>query len=165
MLGTRYFRKIAIAGALSLCRCDESFVTEKDLMLQVVPRGRLSDSVGNETPVACDSFFLGGCERREQPVPLQPLGARRFARGCPKATPRPIASRARHGGADRVEHNVPRQLQQVRVLLNDDRFVTPLENMSAAVVDRVEALCVGAVELPHSLGQVAVRRLNEQVVV
>ncbi len=52
-LGTRNFRKIAIARVLSLCRCDKSFVTEKDLMLQVVPRGRLSDPVGNETPVPC----------------------------------------------------------------------------------------------------------------
>ena len=67
-------------------------------------------------------------------------------------------------GAHRVEHDIPGEFQQVAVLVHENRLESPLQYMPDPSVAAVEALGVDAVQLAHADGQVAVRRLDHQVV-
>lgn len=51
------------------------------------------------------------------------------------------------------------------VLLNEDRFVSPLEQMACSLMALIKKLCVDAVQLPHTQGEVTVRRLDQEVIV
>jgi hypothetical protein len=51
------------------------------------------------------------------------------------------------------------------VLLNEDGLVPSLEQMARAAVQPIEELGIDAVQLPHTECKVAVRRLDEKVIV
>ena len=72
---------------------------------------------------------------------------------------------ADHPRPDRVEHDIAGQLQEVRLLLHNDPLVPALEHMPHAPMPPVEALGIDPVQLAHAFGQVAVRRLDQQVIV
>jgi hypothetical protein len=70
-----------------------------------------------------------------------------------------------HPCANRVQHDEARQFLEIRFLLHDDRLLPTLEDVPAVSVNLVEPLGIDAFELPHPIGQIRVRRLQEQVVV
>jgi hypothetical protein len=49
------------------------------------------------------------------------------------------------------------------LLLDQDRLVAPLEDMTDPLMDPVEPLRIDAVELAHALGLIAVRRLDQEM--
>ena len=69
-----------------------------------------------------------------------------------------------HPCSNRVQHDVARQFLEIGLLLHDDRLLPTLEDVPAASVNLVEPLGIHAVELPHPIGKIRVRRLHEQVV-
>ena len=51
------------------------------------------------------------------------------------------------------------------VFLNEDRFVSALEQMTCPLMTLIKKLCIDPVQLPHSQGEVAVRCLDQKVIV
>jgi hypothetical protein len=51
------------------------------------------------------------------------------------------------------------------VFLNEDRFVSALEQMTCPLMTFIEKLCIDPVQLPHTQRQIAVRRLDQEVIV
>ena len=51
------------------------------------------------------------------------------------------------------------------VFLNEDRFVSALEQMTCPSMTLIKKLCIDPVQLPHSQGEVAVRCLDQKVIV
>ena len=50
------------------------------------------------------------------------------------------------------------------VFLNEDRFISALEQMPCSLMSFIKKLCIDPVQLPHTQGQVAVRRLDQEVI-
>jgi hypothetical protein len=59
-----------------------------------------------------------------------------------------VSSGRNHARAHRVEDHVSGQLEQIGLLLDQDRLVAPLEDVTDPPVDAVEPLCIDTVELP-----------------
>ena len=51
------------------------------------------------------------------------------------------------------------------VFLNEDRFVSALEQMACSLMTLIKKLCIDPVQLPHAQGEIAVRRLDQEVIV
>src|SRR5262249_8677210 len=78
----------------------------------------------------------------------------------------PIVARISHdAGPDRIEDDVPRQLQQVGMPLHHLAAKPTLEQMTFVAVPPVEPLRVDAVQPMHPTRYVCVRRLHEKVIV
>jgi hypothetical protein len=77
----------------------------------------------------------------------------------------PILADADHLRAYRVEDDVPRQLEKVSFLLNEDRFASSLEDMSRARVASVEPLSEDAIDMAHATCLGRIHRLDEHVIV
>src|SRR5581483_1389187 len=71
----------------------------------------------------------------------------------------------RQARADRVEHDVPTDLLQVSLSVHELSAIPPLEDVTGTLVPSIEPLCVHAVQLSHGGRQVALRRLEQQMVV
>ncbi len=163
-LGTGIFRPVAVAQKGALERLDKGFGPQKHPVLYLFPGGRLIGPVGDQAPVTQHRRCFGGAECCQQPVPPQPVRAIRLTDGGPITAPWPLAGGAHHPGTHRVEYDVPGQRQQLAVFLNNDCRVAALEDMSAALVEVVAALRVDRVEVPHPLGQIALRCLDQEMV-
>jgi hypothetical protein len=77
----------------------------------------------------------------------------------------PIIKRNDHPGAQRIQDHITSQLQQVDFLLHQDRLVAPLKEVPDQAVAAVEALRIKTVQVPHPERQIAIRRLQQQVIV
>jgi len=51
------------------------------------------------------------------------------------------------------------------VFLNEDRFVPALEQMPRPLMTFIKKLRIDAVQLPHTQGEIAVRRFDQEVIV
>jgi hypothetical protein len=65
----------------------------------------------------------------------------------------------------RVKHDVAADLQKMAVLLNENSFESSLKQMTDPAMALVVGLGVYPIELPHSFGQVSIRRFNNQMIV
>lgn len=83
------------------------------------------------------------------------------ARGCTEPAPRPFSRGAYYARSDRVGHDIAGDFQEIRFLLHDDRLVTALEHMPDAAMLAIEALRIDSIQLPHALGEIAVRGLDQ----
>lgn len=70
-----------------------------------------------------------------------------------------------HVRADRIEHHIPSQFQQVGLAVHQDRLIATLEQVPGASMAAVAPLRIDPVQLPHALGQIAIDGLHHQVVV
>ena len=80
------------------------------------------------------------------------------------ARPRIVRRRLRHLGSYRVQDDVPAHLKEMTVLLDQDRFVPSLEQVSGPAVPLVHELSIDAVQLPHTNRKITIRGLNEEMV-
>jgi hypothetical protein len=106
---------------------DELLGAQVDLTLERLPWTGGADAFGDETPVAshrCGPLFGKHPQHR---VGLQPPGRRHLSHHRAVAAPGPIARRRHHPCANRIQHHVPRQLQQVAVALYQNRLGSPLK--------------------------------------
>ena len=51
------------------------------------------------------------------------------------------------------------------VFLNENRFISALEQMACSLMTLIKKLCIDPVQLPHAQGEIAVRRLDQEVIV
>jgi predicted ribosome-associated RNA-binding protein Tma20 len=51
------------------------------------------------------------------------------------------------------------------VFLNEDRFVSALEQMTCPLMTFIEKLCINPVQLPHAQGKITIWRLDQEVIV
>ncbi len=124
-------------------------------------------------PYACaymvDVGGGGGCrgvaKLCQQPLGLQPGLRGRAADGGVVAAPGPLVWQGADACAHGVEAGVAGQFQQVGFALHDDGFKAALKDMAYAPIRAVVGLGVHAVELAHACAQVAVHRLDNDVVV
>ena len=70
--------------------------------------------------------------------------------------PRPVFWHVAHTCPHRVENDIPRQLQQIRLALHNNSFKPALKNMTHPVMTAVVPLGVNAVKLPHTCAEVCV---------
>jgi hypothetical protein len=81
------------------------------------------------------------------------------------ATPTPLLRTCNHAGPNGVEHYIPDQLQEIRLAVNYNGLVPPLEDVPHTSMMSIEALCVDPVQLAHARGKIAIQGLNNQVIV
>ena len=64
-----------------------------------------------------------------------------------------------------IYYHVPAYFEKMAVFLNEDRFVSALEQLACPLMTFIEKLRIDAVQLPHPRGKIAVRRLDQKVIV
>ncbi len=69
-----------------------------------------------------------------------------------------------HIRANGIQDHVPADFQKMAVLLNQDRLVPALKEMPCPAMPFVEELGIDAIQLPHAYGEIAVRSLDEQMI-
>ena len=70
-----------------------------------------------------------------------------------------------HAGPDRIQNDIARHLEKIRLLLHQYCLVAPLEQVPDSAMATIAVLGIHPVELPHALGKVAIRRFNQQMIV
>lgn len=142
----------------------KGFLAQQRLPPHLVPDG-LADAPADELPV----FFLCNgplsAELAQDPFFCQAGMACLSSRRGPVAAPLPRLGYFHHICSDRIEDDVPADLEQMAVLLNEDGLVPTLEEMTGSAVQSVKELRIHAVQLPHAERKISVRRLNEEVIV
>ncbi len=70
-----------------------------------------------------------------------------------------------HPCPDRIQYDVPAYFEKMAVFLDENRLVPTLEQMARSLMTFIKKLSVNPVQLPHSQGEIAVRRLDQDVIV
>lgn len=146
---------------------DELLAAEVELRSKLVPEGsRLSHTRGDKFAVeARRSLAIPWVEGIEDQSNLEPFRSRRQSGSRSIAAPLPVARRLDHLSAHRVEHDVSRPFQQVRVLFNEVSLESPFEKWPGAALFMIEASRIVAVESLHASGKGRLERFDEQMVV
>lgn len=142
----------------------KGFLAQHRLSPHLMPDG-LADAPADELPVFLlrkGPFFT---ELAQDPFPRQAEMACLSSRRGPIAAPLPRLGCFHHLRSDRIEGDVPANLEQMAVLLNEDGLVPSLEEMTGSSARSVKELRINAVQLTHAERKIAVRRLDEEVVV
>jgi hypothetical protein len=162
-LGARNLRASAAGSNQPLDLPAKAFTAQEDLGPQLLPR-RVSRSLplGDELSIARPRQLLAS-ELRQCPVHLQPTGNLPQPGSRAVVAPPPLASRLYKPGPDRIENNVPGQLQKMRLLLDQDGLEPSLHQVTVSLVSPVEPLRVDAVEVSHAPGQVGFGRFDQQM--
>ena len=141
------------------------FIPEETLADKPFPRRFGCQPFQNEFPVSFSRCFPVPSELSKDPVGEEEFRTVSAAGSEREAGPWIVLGVRDDPRPDRVEHNIPTKLEQVGILLHEDRFEPSLKHVADFPVSAVELLRVDAVELPHSLGKVCVGCFNEEVVV
>jgi len=100
----------------------------------------------------------------KNPGDCQEVRNGRLPSRCSVATPSPLPRTSDHLRANRIEHNVPGELKQMAVSLDEDRLETPLEDMPCSFHLAILPLCVNPVQITHTSRKIRVGCLNQQVI-
>src|SRR5690349_7024504 len=121
---------------------------------------RAADAVPDKFPIPFLRSSAARAELRQYPVG----GERRMrfggAGGAAVAAPFPPAGMFDRPGPDRVQDDVAADLQQIALLVDQDRLVAPLEDVPHAPVSSIVGLGVDTVQLAHAYREVAVEGLH-----
>lgn len=101
----------------------------------------------------------------ERPLEREERVRRAAFEHCSIAAPAPLTWLAAESRSNRVEGDVARDLEEVRVVLDQDGVEASLEEVPAGRMDVVESLRVSAVEALHANREISIPRLDEKVVV
>jgi hypothetical protein len=63
-----------------------------------------------------------------------------------------------------MKNDVPRQFQEIGIAINQNRLVALLKDVAHMSMVPIEALRVDSIQLPHTFGQIGIRRLNHKVI-
>jgi hypothetical protein len=102
---------------------------------------------------------------KKRPIRFQPFHTLDMPQGLEVAAPGIVLSPLDHPGTHRVQDDVPRQLEEVRLPFHEYCLVSALENVSDSTVTPVEALGIRPVEAMHSPTEVWFRSLEQQMIV
>ena len=81
------------------------------------------------------------------------------------AAPWPGVEALHHFCAEWIENDIACQFEQIAIALNQNRFITPLEDMANPPVNAVEALRIHAVELAHAASEIGFGRFDQEMIV
>jgi len=115
----------------------QEYLADKFSPWLVVLHHAISNKVSISLPSSCSLL---------RKLPQQPISDQIFrwlacCIGCTRITaPLPLFQVRHHIGAYRIENHVAAQFQQVIVLLNKNRFVASLENMTHLLMDKIERM-------------------------
>ena len=151
--------------AIGLMLCDEILRAQVDLALELLPRAWPLAAFRHKLAVANLRLPLSGSKLPQHPVSGQPRGRSGFSDRRPIATPAPQARMRHHRGPHGIQHHIATELQEMRVLLHQDRGEAPLEEMSDATMASIGGLRIAASELAHPLRKIRLGRLDQQMVV
>jgi len=70
-----------------------------------------------------------------------------------------------HACADRIQNHVATKLKKIAVAIDKNGFVPSLIDVAHPVVPPVEILGIGAIDVPHPLGETSFGRFHHQVAV
>ncbi len=85
--------------------------------------------------------------------------------GAAIARPNPVFRPFDNTRADRIQDDVAADFEKMSVFLYKHGFVPALEEVTCSLVPLIKSLGVESIQLSHSEGEVAIRRLDENVVV
>ena len=145
----------------------EVVVTEVNLLSEVIVPQLDSFAFGYELRVFCCGVCgaFAGCHLlvdRMHVKPVWPVG--QTGQGS-VAAPAVGIGTINHLGAHRIEVNIPTDLQQVAVAVQQDGFEATLEQVPRELVAAVECLGVHAIDVAHQTRQIGLSRADDQVVV
>jgi len=108
---------------------DEGIVPEEASRAKVIP-GINPSPVTDEAAIRTNRWGAFRIELREDPIDRQELGSFDLSGRCSIAAPRPIPGRASYLRANRIQNDISRQLEEVRLFLDEDRLEAPLKHMA-----------------------------------
>jgi hypothetical protein len=79
--------------------------------------------------------------------------------------PGPLFRHLDHARPDQARNDVPPQLKQIGVPLDENALEPPLDQVPGAAMASVRCLCVDPIQMPHPLGKIPLDRLRHQMVV
>lgn len=82
-----------------------------------------------------------------------------------KAAPRPFSGSGDHFRTHGIEHDISRTLQEIILLLAEDRLISTLKDVTDNAVPPVEVLRIRTVQMPHPTVKATVNGLHHKVVV
>ena len=136
-----------------------------DLPDQCLPRARALTPLSYEGPIAFPSWSHSHPKLPENPVGRQPVGGRRVPHRRPIAAPGPLPGLCDPVRSHRIQHHIPTEFEEVRLLLHQNGREPSLEEMPYPFMSSVVRLRVAAIELTHAEGEVRLRRFNEKMIV
>jgi hypothetical protein len=104
-----------------------------------------------------------GVERPPYSVEIEERGVRASSRCGAIAAPLPLARIGHDACFHRIEDDISEHLQEVLILVNQQRFEPTLKHVSDAVMPAVERLTVGGVQLLHHPRDGAIAGLEQQM--
>lgn len=112
---------------------------------------------------------LSGAASRLTELAANPLGRQARMRrldpgGPPIAAPLPLIRPFDQPSPNGVQNHIPAHLEEVALLLDQNRLIAPLEEMPHPAVPPVEGLRIDAIELPHAQDEIPLGGLDDQVV-
>ena len=137
--------------AIRLMLRNELLGPEINLALEVLPRTWALSPVRHKLAILGLRLPLSGSKLPTHPLHREPQRRVGFPRRGPIAVPAPQARMGDHLRAHGIEHDIPTQFQEMRVLLDQDRREPPLEEMPPTTVTSIVRLRIAAIELPHPL--------------
>jgi len=60
---------------------------------------------------------------------------------------------------------IAQDFQGIDVVSDDHRFISPPKQLSVLFISTIETLGIGAVDMPHTPGDIAVRRVQQKMIV
>ena len=103
-------------------------------------------------------------EGGQDPVGGEPVGSLDVSSGGVVTAPLPVSGVCNESGSDRVQDDITSDLEEVRISIDDEGFVASLKEVANTLVDKIEPLRVVTVHVAHEIREVAVGRLDEEVV-
>ena len=149
---------------LGLHPLHEHVVTEVDLPIQVSPDRLFPYPLRNILSLAPYRLSAFDRELRQQPIRGQPVRRASYTQHIEVTAPALVAWQFHHACAYGIENDIPGQFEKIGVSIDQDRLVSSLKKMSATVVPMIRCLGIDTVQLPHSLREIPVGRLNHKVV-
>lgn len=67
-------------------------------------------------------------------------------------------------GANRIEHDISAQFEQITLLFNENRLISPLKKMPNPTMLSVEFLRINPPQLTHSHREIGFRGFNQQMI-
>jgi hypothetical protein len=139
-------------------------ITQENLTFDIRPDGFFVDPPGDELAIFLCRLEPRPTELAEDPGRGEAGMGFLLTRSGQVAGPFPVVGEFHHAGSDRVQDNIAADFKEMGVLLDDYGLVPALKEMPGSVASVIEELSVNTVQLAHAEGEVAVRGLDEKMV-
>lgn len=160
-LTPRYLGDVFVLSEMIHELVNKTLLAQECLTPYLRPYRGLSDAPRYELPVFPLGFSLLSAELPEHPLRGKTRMGLRSTRRGQVTGPRIFLRLRCHLGSDGIQNNIPAYFQEMTVLLDQDRLIAALEQVTGPAVALIEELGVNTVQLPHAEGKVALRGFYE----